>query len=80
MVAGNWGTRTDNRLVARARATFSNSRIPSIRNLSVEEDDHGIVLRGQVPLYYHKQLAQELVLNELEDVAIFNEIEVVDHH
>ena len=78
MVTEYWGTRTDNGLVARARSTLSNSKIQALRKLSVEEDRVGVVLRGQVPLYYYKQLAQEVVRNELEDVAIFNEIEVVD--
>ena len=44
----------------------------------VEANSIGVVLHGQVNLFYYKQLAQELVRNELKDIPIFNEIEVLD--
>jgi hypothetical protein len=65
-------------LVGRARKTLSDSGIAAIRNLRVEPDPVGVVLLGQVPLYYYKQLAQELVRSDIEDVTIINRIEVVE--
>jgi hypothetical protein len=78
MVAGNWYARPGNSLSERARSILANSKIPAMRKLIVDENSFGIVLRGQVHLYYYKQLAQELVRNEFEDIAIVNHIEVVD--
>jgi hypothetical protein len=79
MVAINWKARMGNAPLARAKLIFSNSNIAAIRNLSVEEHSLGLVLRGKVPLYFYKQMAQELLRNEIEDMTLFNEIEVVDH-
>jgi len=80
MIADYLRPRTDNTLAGRAKSILAQSKIPAIRLIEAEEDSDGIALRGQVPLYYYKQLAQELVRSELEEIAIFNEIKVVDPH
>jgi hypothetical protein len=69
--------RADNSSVSRVRSILTKSRIPAIRRVEADEDGNRIILRGQVPLYYYKQLAQELIRNELTDSAIVNEIEVI---
>jgi hypothetical protein len=69
---------TGEAVVDRVRSILSNSKVSAIRKLGVAEGGIGVVLSGQVSLYYYKQLAQELVRSELEDLAIFNRIEVVD--
>jgi len=79
MMAENSRTRPENSPVTRAKLTLAKSKIPAIRKLSVEHDGIGVVLRGHVDLYYYKQLAQELVRNELDDIAIVNRIQVADY-
>jgi|EndMetStandDraft_3_1072993.scaffolds.fasta_scaffold161681_2 hypothetical protein len=79
MVAEKWNPNPGSGWTKRAKSLLSNSKIPAIRQVGVEWNSVGVVLRGQVHLYYYKQLAQELVRNELEDIPIFNEIEVVEH-
>ena len=78
MVAEKWYPRADSGWTARAKLTLRNSRIPAIRKLRVEANSIGVVLHGQVNLFYYTQLSQELVRNELKDIPIFNEIEVLD--
>ncbi len=47
------------------------------RNLRIEFQNDGVVLKGAVGCYYHKQLAQES-LREIDGIQrIRNEIEVV---
>jgi hypothetical protein len=77
MIAEKWHKDGERSLVNRAKTSLSNSKIAAIRNLRVESDAIGVVLLGQVPLYYYKQLAQELVRSELDDTSIINQIEVV---
>jgi hypothetical protein len=43
---------------SRAAAALHRSTIPAIRQLSVEETDGFVVLRGNVVSYYLKQLAR----------------------
>ena len=80
MIAGKWHVDANRSLVSRARTSLSNSKIAAIRNVKVESDPMGVVLLGQVPLYYYKQLAQELVRNELDDAWVINHIEVIESH
>ena len=78
MNAMNWHSTTEQSLAVRARDILSNSKIPAIRAIIVEQNSAGVILRGQVKLYYYKQLAQELIRNELDDIAILNQIEVTE--
>jgi hypothetical protein len=77
MISGNSRQDADHAAIGRAKLTLSKSKIAAIRNVSVEAVGGSIVLLGQVPMYYYKQLAQELVRNEISDAAIHNRIEVV---
>jgi osmotically-inducible protein OsmY len=47
------------------------------RNLRFEVHEYGVVLRGVVRSYYHKQLAQESLKSIAGLPRIHNEIEVV---
>ena len=59
-----------------AQASLAQSPHAAIRKISCEFGDGVLVLRGRVPSYYHKQLAQETIAH-VEGVArIINEIDV----
>jgi hypothetical protein len=49
----------------------------ALRHLSCELEDNVLTLCGKVPSYYEKQLAQNLVLQQLTDEVILeNRLEV----
>jgi osmotically-inducible protein OsmY len=50
-----------------------------IRQLQVIVQDGGLVLRGQAPTYYAKQIAQQIAM-ESGGVILSNEIEVPASH
>ena len=77
MTAANLSTPGEYITVIRAREALTRSPIAAMREIIVESNTTGIVLRGQVSLFYYKQLAQELVRKEIEDAPLFNRIEVV---
>ena len=54
MIAEKRHMDADHSLVSRAKTSLSNSKIAAIRNLMVESHPIGVVLLGQVPLYYYK--------------------------
>jgi hypothetical protein len=62
---------------ARAKQALSQSRIYDLRRLSVDQDGEAVVLRGRVSSFYHKQLAQELVRNEVDGAEVVNSIRVI---
>lgn len=62
---------------SRALLALRKSRIPALRNLSVEESPAGITISGRVTTYYLKQLAQETVMPVLIDRELHNEVLVV---
>ena len=64
------------RALIRARRAISKSKFPSIRQVSIENEGTSVVLRGRVSLYYYKQVAQELLRKELDNIAVINRIEV----
>jgi hypothetical protein len=69
--------RTDS--IERAKAVLRRSNIVDLRRLVVERERQVVVLRGPVSSFYHKQLAQELVRNELDDdVEVVNHAHVID--
>lgn len=63
-------------VASRARAVLGSSRIFDLRSLDVEQDGLGVVLRGSVSSFYHKQLAQELLKTRIEGIEVVNEIDV----
>jgi osmotically-inducible protein OsmY len=59
------------------QSALTRSLYLSGKNLRFEVHDYGVVLRGVVRSYYHKQLAQESVKSVAGLRRIHNEIEVV---
>jgi osmotically-inducible protein OsmY len=59
------------------QSALARSLYLSGRNLRIEVHEDGVVLRGFVRSYYHKQLAQESVKSIPGLRRIHNEIEVV---
>ncbi len=53
------------------------SPIPALRQLRVEETDSRLVLSGELPSYYYKQLAQETLLPLLAGRQLINQVQVV---
>jgi hypothetical protein len=60
----------------RADQTLLTSPIPALRRLFIEETDEEVVLRGSVPSYYLKQLAQETVMPAVGSRRLQNRISV----
>lgn len=64
-----------------AQSALSSSPFFDLRELTVEEiDGRRLVLRGMVSSFYHKQLAQEVVLAlaKAQSYRVVNSIEVID--
>ena len=62
--------------VERAQLALKRSSIGELRRLKAIDEGDAIGLHGQVDTFYHKQLAQELVRNELDEVPILNHVQV----
>jgi hypothetical protein len=62
----------------RAEEALRGSTYPALWNLHCQQTNGALILRGRVPLFYLKQLAQMLVAKVLKHGQILNEIEVVD--
>lgn len=67
---------------SKAQQALSSSPVYALRELTVERDGETLVITGQVTSYYHKQLAQELVRQAVEqmeevDVDVINSIKVL---
>lgn len=73
----NRGGRFHSHQVAKlARDRLQNSPYTTVRNVSCHCEGGVVVLRGLLPSFYHKQLAQE-ALADLEGVTqVINETEV----
>ena len=68
-------------LTHEAQAALRTSPFYDLRELKVEElDDRRLVIRGMVGSFYHKQLAQEVVLGlaKLSSYRVVNAVEVID--
>jgi hypothetical protein len=63
-------------VVSLVKAVLGRSKIFDIRALDVDQGADGVVLRGSVDSFYHKQLAQEMIKTTLEGVEVINEIHV----
>lgn len=60
-----------------AKARLEKSPYMTIRRMSCECDQGVLFLRGQLPNFYQKQLAQETVAKLEGVVQLVNEIEVI---
>lgn len=58
------------------RQRLAASRHPGLISVSVEEKHGHVVLRGQVNRFYHKQLAQSIVMQTVGVRTVTNEIQV----
>lgn len=62
---------------SRAMNALRQSPIPALRRLSLDETADVVVISGNVPSYYLKQLAQEAVIPTLAGRALHNRVTVV---
>ena len=62
--------------LSRARRALAASSIGDLRKLTVEKQGDELKITGKVESFYHKQLAQELLLAEVEDLEVINAIVV----
>ncbi len=67
-----------NDVVEIARGRLRSSPYASLRSLTCDLEAGGLVLRGRLPNFHHKQLAQETVRRLAGVRHIINEIEVAD--
>ncbi len=63
--------------ISRAALALRQSPIPALRRLALEESDTTLVLQGDVPSYYFKQLAQEAIMPALAGRLLFNQVRVI---
>jgi len=63
--------------LSQAALALRRSPIPALRRLALEETDTAVVIQGDVPSYYLKQLAQEAVMPVLAGRALVNRVRVV---
>ncbi len=71
-------TQDSREVVEVAEEYLRKSPYSTIRNLVCEYDGGVLLLRGQVPSFYDKQLAQEAVSRVGGVVQIVNHVEVVE--
>jgi hypothetical protein len=62
---------------SQATLALRHSPIPALRKLSLDESDSAVVISGNVPSYYFKQLAQAAVIPLLAGRQLYNRVTVV---
>jgi hypothetical protein len=60
-----------------ARARLAKTGYPTLKKVECYFRNGRMILRGQVPSYYHKQLAQEALRDATHVNQVINHIEVV---
>ena len=65
-------------IAALAKARLQASDYYSIRIIDCEFDDGSLLLRGSLPTFYHKQLAQQAVTDIVGVEHVVNQIRVLD--
>jgi hypothetical protein len=60
-----------------ARQRLAKTGYHTLRSVECSFRDGRMILRGEVPSYYHKQLAQESIRNAPHVTQIVNDIEVL---
>ena len=60
-----------------AQAALRASSVYDLRTLRVEQRNGTLVIFGSVSTFYHKQLAQEIVLSISRELDVINEIHVL---
>ena len=66
----------DRSLQESAEAILRGSAHPPLRRVTCELRDNSLILRGLVPSFHLKQLAQSLVQSTNRDIEVDNQIEV----
>lgn len=63
-------------LAGQIRRAFRAAGYPALRRIDVTLDYCGVLLRGTVPSYFVKQVAQELAMRAAGKDPVWNELEV----
>jgi hypothetical protein len=63
-------------VLGQARRLLADSPFQEIRGLRVEIEDESVLLRGKVPSFYMKQVAQETLRNATRGIQLVNEVRV----
>ncbi len=66
---------SDNLLI-KVRKVLAESPIWELRQVHVEQKGETVYLQGRVRSFYHKQLAQEVILRASRKLPLINEINV----
>lgn len=66
----------DGDLPAEIRRAFRRAGYPALRHIEVSLDYCGVLLRGRVPSYFVKQIAQEIAMHAAGEDAVWNRIAV----
>lgn len=64
-------------LLVKIQKVLSDSPIWDLRQIRVEHIGDSLYLHGRVKTYYHKQLAQEIILRSSREISVVNQIDVV---
>ncbi|HKB35814.1 MAG TPA: BON domain-containing protein [Gemmataceae bacterium] len=62
---------------SRAAVVLRESPIPALRRLLIEETEAIVLIKGKVPSYYLKQMAQEAIMPLLDGRVLDNRVLVV---
>ena len=62
---------------SRAAVVLRESPIPALRRLLIEETEVIVLIKGKVPSYYLKQMAQEAIMPLLDGRVLDNRVLVV---
>jgi osmotically-inducible protein OsmY len=68
--------RISNEVTEAARSRLDDSPYKSVKRVLCQYDGDVLFLRGRLPSFFHKQLAQEAVLGLNGGLQVINEIEV----
>jgi len=60
------------------KEALKQSSHPAVRHLRVEETAETVIVSGRVTCYYHKQLAQEVLMPVIGVRELVNQVTVVD--
>ena len=62
---------------SRAAVVLRENPIPALRRLLIEETEAIVLIKGKVPSYYLKQMAQEAIIPLLDGRSLDNRVLVV---
>ena len=62
----------------RVKQALAKHSVAALRDLRVERVGESLLILGEVPAFYCKQLAQEVALGVTKDVPLINQVNVSD--